>query len=118
MQATPRVGFIGAGRMATALAGGWLAAGLASRETLLASDPLPAAAAEFARITGCRTTPDNRAVAEAADVLVLAVKPQQVGPVLEGLHGKPVAGKLVVSIAAGVPLARLTSGLGPAARLV
>lgn len=118
MQVAQRFGFIGAGRMATALASGWLAAGLAARESIVASDPSPAAAAEFTRATGCRTLDNNLDAASAADVLVLAVKPQHAGPVLEGLRGKRAAGKLVVSIMAGVPLAALSAGLGPGCRLV
>ena len=38
-----RIGFLGAGKMATALARGWLAARLASSDRLLASDPVPQA---------------------------------------------------------------------------
>jgi pyrroline-5-carboxylate reductase len=57
-------------------------------------------------------------VAAAADVIFLAVKPQQMGEVLSRLHGQLGGGKLVVSIAAGVRLAVLAEGLGREVRLV
>ena len=47
METGPRVGFLGAGRMASALARGWIAAGLTTAERVLASDPLPAARDAF-----------------------------------------------------------------------
>jgi pyrroline-5-carboxylate reductase len=57
-------------------------------------------------------------VASASDVLFLSVKPQHIDEVLEDLHGKVSDKHLVISIAAGVPLKRLSEGLGPGPRLV
>src|SRR5262245_10056959 len=65
-----RVGFLGAGKMATALARGWLAAGLVSAEHVLASDPLPQARQAFAAETGTRAISDNREVVAASDLLL------------------------------------------------
>jgi pyrroline-5-carboxylate reductase len=113
-----RLGFIGAGRMATALARGFIEAGLAAPEGLVASDPLPAAADAFARACGGRTHRENRRVAAEADVLFLAVKPQQADEALADLRGEVGARHLVVSIAAGVPLSVLAQLLGPGPRLV
>ena len=47
------VGFLGAGQMATALARGWLAAGLVRADACRASDPVPAAREKFAAATDC-----------------------------------------------------------------
>jgi len=116
--ATPRYGFIGAGRMATALARGLLAGKLASTDSILASAPYPAAAERFAAETGCRVVTSNRDLVTAADVLFLAVKPQQVGQVLAEIKGAAEARHLLISIAAGVPLSALAAGLGDAPRLV
>ena len=113
-----KFGFVGTGRMSTALARGFLAAGLAEAQQLLGSDPSPAAADQFSRSTGARIVADNAAVAAGSEVVVLAVKPQQMGEVLAGLRGKLTAAHLVVSVAAGVPLAALSAGLGPGPRLV
>lgn len=96
--------------MATALAQGFLRAGLVPPERLLASDVVSAAGEAFAQATGGQVLADNEAVAAAAEVLVLAVKPDQVAGVLTRL--RPVLSPerhLVISIAAGIPLAALES---------
>ncbi len=113
-----RIGFIGAGQMATALGQGFVKAGLVAAENLLAADPLSGARQRFAQVTGGRTTQDNTEVAAASDVLFLAVKPQQMAEVAAQLRGKITAEKLVVSIAAGIRLAALAEQLGAAVRLV
>ena len=70
------IGFLGAGRMATALAKGWLRAGLVRGDACRASDPLPQARRAFAAETGSPSVSDNREVVATANLLVLAVKPQ------------------------------------------
>lgn len=110
-----RIGFIGAGQMATALAQGLVKAGLTAPEALLASDPIPEALERFAKATGGRTTKDNRQVVGQQDVVFLAVKPQQIGQALDDIRPEVGPEKLVVSIAAGVRLATLAQGLGNAA---
>jgi pyrroline-5-carboxylate reductase len=104
--------------MATALARGLLATNLATSDQIVASDPSTAARETFAQQTGCRLLASNREVASAADVLFLAVKPQQMGEVLGELHGHATRDHLVISIAAGVPLANISAGLGDGPRLV
>jgi pyrroline-5-carboxylate reductase len=64
------------------------------------------------------TSASNRDVTERSDVLILAVKPQSMAPVLAELRSVVTDGHLVVSIAAGVPLAALAAGLGPSCRLI
>jgi len=115
---TQRIGFIGAGQMASALGQGLVRAGLVPPDRVLASDPAAEARERFARATGGQVTADNRAVAAQADVVVLAVKPQHMPHVLGELAGKIGGEKLVVSIAAGVRLAVLAERLGSQARLV
>jgi pyrroline-5-carboxylate reductase len=111
-------GFIGAGRMATALARGFIAAGLAAPERILASDPVPAALDQFRATTGGSAAGDNVDVIAAADTVFLAVKPQQMNAVLAELKGRLTGRHLIISIAAGVPLATLAVGVGPGPRLV
>lgn len=107
-----QIGFVGAGQMARALARGFVEAGLVVASRLIAFDPVPAAAEEFASlVTGCRLAKDNAALAAASDIVILAVKPQHMKPVLEELR-PAAAGKLFVSIAAGISLGRLAAGLG------
>ena len=112
-----RIGFIGAGQMATALGQGLVQAGLVGKDQLLASDPAEAARQRFSRTAGAKTTSDNLEVVEGADVLVLAVKPQQMPDVLAELRGKIHQRHLVLSIAAGVRCATIAESLGTATRL-
>jgi pyrroline-5-carboxylate reductase len=118
MPAKLTLGFLGAGKMATALAKGFLRAGLIAPEDILASDPVEEACKAFAAGTGARTTGYNPDVAKFADVLFLAVKPDQVPAVLTELRGSLTDDHLLVSIAAGVPLARLEAALEEGARVV
>lgn len=113
-----RVGFLGAGQMATALARGWLAAGLITPATCRASDPSAESRARFQEQTGCPTTADNREVVNQSDILVLAVKPQTLPALLDEIHNQVTERHLVVSIVAGVPLKRLADGLLANHRLV
>src|SRR5262245_202061 len=106
------IGFLGAGRMATALAKGWLRAGLVRADACRASDPMPQARQDFMAETGCLAGADNREVVAAADLLVLAVKPQSMAALME--ETRPLLkGRLIVSIAAGITLRQLAAGLDP-----
>jgi pyrroline-5-carboxylate reductase len=107
-----RIGFIGAGKMATALAKGLIETGCAVADQVVASDPLPAARGEFVRVSGAREAATNAEVAAAADVLFLAVKPQMMSAVMAELRPSLTPQHLVVSIAAGITLGTLAEGLG------
>jgi pyrroline-5-carboxylate reductase len=106
-----RIGFLGAGRMATALAQGWLKAGLVEPQRLAASDPLPAARDSFARETKGFASASNLDVVRRSDLLVLAVKPQLAADVMAEIRPGLTTAHLVVSIAAGITLAQLAAGL-------
>jgi pyrroline-5-carboxylate reductase len=112
------IGLIGAGQMATALGQGFVKAGLVPPENLWAADPVGEARERFARATGGPVTPDNTQVVDQADIIFLAVKPQQVAQVAAELREKITAEKLVVSIAAGIRLATLAGWFGSGVRLV
>jgi len=104
--------------MATALIKGMLRAGLAPVDAVCASDPLPAARQTLHAETGIEVLHSNQQVAERSDVVVLAVKPQTMRPVLEELRSFVTADHLVVSVAAGVTIASIVEGLGRSARVV
>jgi len=107
------IGFIGAGQMARALAGGFAAARLVESEQIVAFDPSETAAEEFASLVdGVRLMGSNAEVIGAADIVFLAVKPQIVDVVAEEVSGLLGPEKLLVSIAAGITVERLTSGFG------
>ncbi len=113
-----RIGFIGAGQMATALGRGFVEAGLVAVEHLIAADPVADAREHFHEATDGRATHNNLQVVDCSDVLFLAVKPQSMATVTAELCGKITAEKLVVSIAAGVRLATLAEAFGADVRLV
>ncbi len=108
-----RIGFIGGGNMARSLIGGLLASGHAAHD-LLVSDPSPSARQQLATLGPLTLTEHNDRVAEQADVLVLAVKPQAMAAVLEPLA--PLLSRrrpLLISIAAGLSTAALARWAGP-----
>lgn len=108
------IGFLGAGKMATALARGVIQAGVVPAAQVIASDPVPAAREAFALATGARVSERNAEVVAASDLVVVAVKPDQVVGLLSELSPVwEVPRHLVVSIAAGVTLARMEAA-GPA----
>jgi pyrroline-5-carboxylate reductase len=117
-QSPLRIGFLGAGQMATALARGWLAAELITTASCKASDPVAEARSRFQQQTGCTATADNREVASASHVLVLAVKPQMMPALLEEIRSSVTEKHLVISIAAGIPIRRLADGLSGTTRLI
>jgi len=113
-----RIGFMGCGAMARALAGGLAAAGVA-RDRICASDPDANARAAFAEHVGAQAHEDNARVAAQSDVVVLAVKPNVVEAALAGLGAADgLAAKLWISIAAGVSLRKLAGRLPAGARIV
>ena len=106
-----RIGFIGCGAMAGALAEGLLAAGVPA-DRLAGADPDAARRQHFEETLGIKTVTANAAVVSEADIVVLAVKPAVVSAVLSDLAGTPdLARPLWVSIAAGVPIATLAAAL-------
>lgn len=112
-----RIGFIGCGAMAKALAGGLVEAGLPASQ-IRASDPVPAARKSFESAIGAAVGEDNDEVVAASDLVILAVKPGAVTGVLEGLEPEPAARPIWVSIAAGVPLSTLSLALPDGTRIV
>jgi len=113
-----KVGFIGAGNMAGALVKGLIAAGRYEADDLVVSDASPDARRRMKRSHGVAALEDNAEVARRSRIVVLAVKPQVMLDVLGTIRPAIGPKHLVVSIAAGIPLARLEKGLGGKARVV
>ncbi len=113
-----KIGFLGAGKMATALAKGLLHARIITAKQLHAADPYAAAQKQFAAETGAKTVAANLAVAKAANVLILATKPDQVAAALAEISGAFTKNHLLISIAAGVTIAKLESSLPAGARVI
>lgn len=113
-----QIGFLGAGKMANALAKGFLKAGKVNTAGLIASDLFPAARISFASETGCRVVEGNLEVVRKSNVLILAVKPSQTAEVLAEIKRAFKPGHLLISIAAGITLSRLEAGLPKGARVI
>lgn len=120
MATSLKIGFLGAGKMAMALAKGFIRAELTVRRLVMASDPYEAARKHFAEATDAQVTASNIETARFADVLILATKPDQVAGVLEEIHDQLAEKKdrLLISIAAGVTIAKLEHGLPAGARVI
>lgn len=100
-------GFIGAGNMASAIVRGMIAGGT-DPSRILVTDAHGPAADSLGSSTGATVSPSNADLVGAADVVVLAVKPQVLPDVLAGVQEELASSQpLVVSIAAGISLARL-----------
>ncbi len=111
-----RLGFIGCGKMAAALAEGVLKAGVFSREDIFVSDRYAKAAEALAKKTGVQLRASNGEVAADADTMLLCVKPGDVPDALQEIRGGK--NKLVISIAAGVTLHTLQQHGGDSIRFV
>lgn len=110
------VGIVGTGSMGGAIARGLVSSGAVEAADVWAADPSQDKLAALAGQGMRTTTSTDELVGWGAEVTVLAVKPQVLPQVMEGLAGS-LEGRLVVSIAAGVPLATLEGAL-PGARVV
>ncbi|NLE21573.1 MAG: NAD(P)-binding domain-containing protein [Actinobacteria bacterium] len=111
-----RVGCIGAGHIARALGQGWSRPALEGAPALAYHDVSPEAAERAAEATGAAVAGDLRDLVERSDVVVVAVRPQQVAEVLAAVA--PLLGRrALVSVAAGVPLAELRAALPHDARV-
>jgi pyrroline-5-carboxylate reductase len=112
------IGFIGAGVMARALGKGLIDGGIVSTRELICSAPTEQDGRPFLdAFSGSRWTSDNPEVVRSSDLIILAVKPQVFPEALGAI--KPVsAGKLFLSIAAGMTLEKIRGWLDPTAHLV
>lgn len=110
-----KLGFVGGGLMAEALIKGIIGAGLVQAEQILVADPSNARGALLQKDYKVLAVPEATAVWAECKVVVLAVKPQVLGAVLRDSREAINATHLLISIAAGIPLAVLedaVSGCG------
>jgi pyrroline-5-carboxylate reductase len=113
-----KVGFIGGGKMGGVLAAGIVSHRLVPASHVIVADVVKERLDELAKTYGIVVTQDNKRVAREADILILAVKPQNMGEVLSELA--PVVGKshLVISIAAGIPIKFIEERLKKGVRVI
>jgi pyrroline-5-carboxylate reductase len=111
------IGFIGAGNMAEAIIGGIVKKGLYKPAKISIYDVRPERVGELSSAFGVSAADSLEALARSSKVIILAVKPDKIPHVL-GQAKKSLAGKLVISIAAGVPMGNIQSVVGIDARVV
>jgi len=115
-----RIGFIGTGHMARALARGFLKTQTVAKDQLFGYDINPDAAKRFADQTGGETMGSLKDLVTHSDVVFLAVKPQQMGEVLRSLGSLRALGSnpLWITVAPGIPTRTYLKEIGNTARLV
>ena len=118
MLSNKTIGFIGAGNMAETMMGGLIGSDRSRPDHLICSDVRTARLDELSDRYGVQTTMDNKAVIDASDIVIFAVKPQIIGSVLKETADSLDLSKLIISIAAGVPLAALEKVLRKELRLI
>jgi len=112
------IAIIGAGNMAEAIVSGLLKNGLVRAGQICATDVDSQRLAHFRKTFKVRVSHDNRKSAKSSDIVILAVKPQAMNEVLGGLVLSRAVDQLVISVAAGVSIATVISGLHPGACVV
>ena len=112
------IGFVGGGNMATAMIKGLLAARVYRSAQICAADVDAAKRAALKRAFRVTATADNAALTRATAVVVLAVKPQIIDAVLDEIRPALTPRSLIVSIAAGIPTARIERALGAGVRVI
>jgi Pyrroline-5-carboxylate reductase len=95
------IGFIGGGNMAEALIRGLVKEG---KRDIIVSDPIDERRRYLENCYGVKTTPSNQEVVNLSDIIVIAVKPQNIKEVLEEIKDSVTEKHTVVSIAAGIPI--------------
>jgi pyrroline-5-carboxylate reductase len=106
-----KIAFIGPGAMAEAMIRGLVVGELVSPAQVIAAGPRSARLEELQGKYGIHISTDNAIAAEGAEVVVLAVKPQMLNSVMQGLKGHIRPDALVLSIIAGARIATMEHGL-------
>ena len=106
-----KIGFIGGGNMGEALISGLVNSGAADPQNIICSDIREEPLTELREKYNIRTTPDNVEVARVSEIILYVTKPQILADVLKETADVLDKSKLILSIAAGVPLAAIQAGL-------
>ncbi len=113
-----KIAFLGSGNMAEALVKGLLAAGTAAAAEIVCAEPRAERREELRKRHGVAVTAGNLEAVREAQLVVLSVKPQVMDALLDEIAPAVDHSKLVISIAAGVPIAAIARRLGAGARIV
>ena len=113
-----KIGFIGSGKMASAIIKGLIKTNFAKPEELIATQAETEFIEEKSKDLGIKVILDNKELAKNSEVIFIATKPNQVVGVLEEIHPFITPDKLIVSIAAGVTTEKLASNLPQGTRVI
>lgn len=113
-----KIGFIGCGKMASAIIGGVIASNYLPKENIMAAEISEEKASEKSKELGIKVITDNNELVNSVDVIFVATTPNFVEGVLNGIKSSVTKDKLVVSIAAGVTTRFIESILGSDKRVV
>ena len=113
-----KLGFIGCGNMGKAMIHGVLASGKAQSGDILASAKTESSREKNAAELGIRLTADNKSVAEFADILFLAVKPQYYEEVIAEIKDTVSDDEIIVSIAPGKSLSWFDEMFGKSLKVI
>ena len=105
------IAFIGGGTMAEAILAGVLNKGLAASSAIAVGEPVSQRREYLSGRYGVQATPDNLEAIDGAQLVVLAVKPQQLEGVMAELQGKLAPSQAVLSIVAGATVGTISGGL-------
>ena len=112
------IAIIGAGNMAEAIVSGLLKRGIVNAGQICATDVDAQRLAHFRKTFKVHVSHDNKKSSTSSDIIVLAVKPQVINKVFDELDLSSGANQLIITVAAGVPIATIISGSHPKARVV
>jgi len=112
-----KIGFIGAGQMAEALARGFIGQGVTSPAKVCCTNPSQARRDVFESF-GAKAVQSAAEVVEEADIIFLSVKPQYIASVLEEIRPLLTEKKLLVSIAAGITIPTMETAGGDNAKII
>ena len=107
-----KLGFIGAGNMATAMMSGIVSGEIFHADEIIMSDVSNSRLAFLSEKYGVETTTDNTAVAKGAEVIILAVKPQYYTQVITEIAPFVTEEQLIITIAPGQTLSSLSERFG------
>lgn len=110
-----KIAFIGSGVMGEAMIRGLLTQNIVAPEQIVAADPWAERLQYLQTKYGIEVTGNNAEAAEAGQVIVLSVKPQDLGTVMPGIRGQLRRQDLLLSIIAGAPIKKLADGVAHAA---
>jgi pyrroline-5-carboxylate reductase len=118
MLANKKICILGTGNMGQALVSGLVGSGSSEPKNIICTDVREAKLKAIEKQYGVRTTTSNLEAVSWAEIVIYAVKPQIMAAVINETAAKLDMSKLVISIAAGVPVAALESCLNKELRLI